>query len=242
MKIHFFKKKDKKENKKLIRKKDETPKKKVTLKSKEKTVLEKLKASKRKTKIVAAALLISIFTNLSLGAYQHAQIQIREEEIQSRQEEVESVNAQMEELTEKLKAGEIKENEYKEKIEKLEKEKNELNEQLQAKLKARANNNVVAAAVPTYNVQGSCADWIRQAGVSDIENAYTLIMRESGCNVNSVNKSSGACGIPQALPCSKLGSARGNPVAEIQWMNNYVVNRYGSWANAVAFWNAHHWY
>jgi hypothetical protein len=93
---------------------------------------------------------------------------------------------------------------------------------------------------PIVAPSGSCHDWMAQAGVTDMANAYTLIMRESGCNPNAVNRRSGACGIPQALPCSKLGTS--NPVEQIRWMQNYIVRRYGSWAGAVAFWNANHWY
>lgn len=91
-------------------------------------------------------------------------------------------------------------------------------------------------AAPT----GSCGDWIAQAGVTDVGNALILINRESGCNPNAVNKSSGACGIPQALPCSKLGT--NDPVEQIKWMQNYVFSRYGSWANAVAHSNSTGWY
>lgn len=93
---------------------------------------------------------------------------------------------------------------------------------------------------PSVAVSGTCEDWMRQAGVSDMVNAKILIMRESGCNPNARNASSGACGIPQALPCSKLGTS--NPVAQIVWMQNYVNNRYGSWANAVAHSNSQGWY
>lgn len=100
------------------------------------------------------------------------------------------------------------------------------------------------ADVPAPQVQpvGNCALWMQQAGVTDMANASWLIARESGCRTSAVNPSSGACGIPQALPCSKLGAARGNPVAEIQWMQNYVNARYGGWAGAVAFWRANNWY
>lgn len=94
----------------------------------------------------------------------------------------------------------------------------------------------VAQNTPT----GSCKDWIIQAGVSDVENAYYLIMKESGCNPNAVNKSSGACGIPQALPCSKLGTS--DPVAQIRWMQSYCISRYGSWAGAVAHSKSVGWY
>lgn len=89
-------------------------------------------------------------------------------------------------------------------------------------------------------VTGSCGEWMAAAGVTDPANAYILIMRESGCNPNALNRSSGACGIPQALPCSKLGTS--DPVAQIRWMSSYVQSRYGSWANAVAHSNATGWY
>lgn len=100
---------------------------------------------------------------------------------------------------------------------------------------------VVNYVAPTVQAAtGSCSEWMVAAGVTDMANAAELIRRESGCNPNAVNRSSGACGIPQALPCSKLGT--NDPVAQIRWMQNYVNARYGGWAGAVAFWNAHNWY
>lgn len=93
---------------------------------------------------------------------------------------------------------------------------------------------------PVVAPNGSCMDWIRQAGVTDVQSAYTLIMRESGCNPNAVNPSSGACKIPQALPCSKLPT--NDPVEQIKWMQNYCVSRYGSWSGALAHSNSVGWY
>lgn len=89
-------------------------------------------------------------------------------------------------------------------------------------------------------VNGDCKGWIKAAGVTDIENAYALIMRESGCNPNATNPTTGACGIPQANPCSKLGTS--DPVAQIKWMDNYCRERYGSWAAANSFQLANGWY
>lgn len=112
---------------------------------------------------------------------------------------------------------------------------------IEAEKQAQAvQSTTVAQNVPVVAQNGSCMDWIRQAGVTDVQSAYTLIMRESGCNPNSVNRSSGACGIPQALPCSKLGTS--DPVAQIRWMQNYCVSRYGSWAGALAHSNSVGWY
>jgi len=126
----------------------------------------------------------------------------------------------------------------------LEQQIEELKKQVEAKKQSKLAQAALEASrtvVPTAQAaSGTCQDWMVAAGVTDTANAYTIIMRESGCNPNAVNKSSGACGIPQALPCSKLGT--NDPVEQIKWMQNYVINRYGSWAGAVAFWNAHHWY
>ena len=205
-------------------------------------ILNKLKIDRRIIKVFVIILALSIVSNITLGITQHLNIVEREREINEKQIELDDINNQIIDLTEQLENGKIKVTEYEEKINSLEQEKQDLSNQLQAKLNAAASSSSTAYAASIYRPTGSCSDWIVQAGISDVDNAYTLIMRESGCNVNAVNPSSGACGIPQALPCSKLGAARGNPVAEIQWMNSYVIGRYGSWANAVAFWNANHWY
>ena len=101
--------------------------------------------------------------------------------------------------------------------------------------------------IPTVAVTGSCADWVRAAGVAeaDVAAAVDLINHESGCRVNATNAYSGAYGIPQALPGSKMASAgadwQTNPVTQIKWMAGYV-SRYGGWQGALAFWYAHGWY
>lgn len=94
----------------------------------------------------------------------------------------------------------------------------------------------------------TCAGWAREAGVSEAElyDALTIIYHESGCRVNAQNGSSGAYGIPQALPGSKMAAYgddwETNPVTQIRWMAGYVKGRYGGWSQALDFWNAHRWY
>ena len=93
-----------------------------------------------------------------------------------------------------------------------------------------------------------CASWARAAGVSEanLSAALDLIYHESGCRVGATNASSGAYGIPQALPGSKMASAGAdwetNPVTQIRWMIKYVTGRYGGWEQARTFWYAHGWY
>lgn len=88
----------------------------------------------------------------------------------------------------------------------------------------------------------TCHSWMTQAGILDQASAYVLIMRESGCNPNAVNRYSGACGIGQQLPCGKWVHTWNDPVGGMIDMQNYVIGRYGSWANALAFSNANGWY
>ena len=71
----------------------------------------------------------------------------------------------------------------------------------------------------------------------------TLEMHEAGWNQFARNPSSGAYGIPQALPPSKMGAAanppQSNPTAQINWMYGYIKGRYGSPQNAWAQYYAH---
>jgi hypothetical protein len=64
-----------------------------------------------------------------------------------------------------------------------------------------------------------------------------LIQHESSWRVGNVNPRSGACGLGQALPCSKMGAAFNDPRGEIEWAYDYISNRYGSPAQAWSFWN-----
>ncbi len=70
--------------------------------------------------------------------------------------------------------------------------------------------------------------------------------RESHWNPNAHNASSGAHGIPQAMPGSKMASAgadwRTNPVTQIKWGLNYIKSRYGSPRGAWAHSQSYGWY
>lgn len=73
-----------------------------------------------------------------------------------------------------------------------------------------------------------------------------LWMRESGWNPHAENPGSGAYGIPQALPGSKMASAgadwRTNPATQIRWGLAYIAGRYGSPCGAWAHSEADGWY
>ncbi|HEX3931374.1 MAG TPA: lytic transglycosylase domain-containing protein [Nocardioides sp.] len=69
---------------------------------------------------------------------------------------------------------------------------------------------------------------------------------ESGWRVNAENSSSGAYGIPQALPGSKMASAgsdwQTNAATQIKWGLGYIAERYGSPCGAWGFKQSHGWY
>ncbi|GAA2104677.1 transglycosylase SLT domain-containing protein [Kitasatospora saccharophila] len=73
-----------------------------------------------------------------------------------------------------------------------------------------------------------------------------IVKRESGWDYTATNASSGAYGLVQALPGSKMASAgadwRTNPETQIKWGLSYMNSRYGSPCGAWSFWQAHNWY
>jgi len=73
-----------------------------------------------------------------------------------------------------------------------------------------------------------------------------LWSRESGWRVNAQNSSSGAYGIPQAYPGSKMATVgadwQTNPSTQITWGLNYITGRYGTPCDAWAYFQAHNSY
>jgi hypothetical protein len=69
---------------------------------------------------------------------------------------------------------------------------------------------------------------------------------ESGWNYAASNPSSGAYGIPQALPGDKMASAGAdwmtNPVTQIRWGLGYIQSVYGSPCAAWSHEQAYGWY
>jgi len=73
-----------------------------------------------------------------------------------------------------------------------------------------------------------------------------LWARESGWNVTAENPSSGAYGIPQAMPGSEMASAgsdwQTNAATQISWGLTYIQGRYGSPCGAWAHEQSDGWY
>ncbi|MEU8245321.1 lytic transglycosylase domain-containing protein [Nonomuraea sp. NPDC048916] len=74
----------------------------------------------------------------------------------------------------------------------------------------------------------------------------SLWQKESGWNERAMNRYSGAYGIPQSLPGSKMASAGGdwqtNAVTQIKWGLGYIKGRYGTPCGAWGHSQARGWY
>lgn len=111
----------------------------------------------------------------------------------------------------------------------------------------------VPVAPPVANVDPGSAQAIAQSmmashGWDDAQFACLVALwnRESGWRVDAENKSSGAYGIPQALPGSKMGSVaadwRTNPATQITWGLGYIDGRYGTPCSAYQHLQSSGWY
>lgn len=106
-----------------------------------------------------------------------------------------------------------------------------------------------AAAVPDPgSAQAIAAEKVaaRGWGSGEFDCLVSLWKKESGWRVNALNSSSGAYGIPQSLPGSKMASAgpdwETNPATQIEWGLGYITDRYGSPCGAWASSTSRGWY
>lgn len=115
-------------------------------------------------------------------------------------------------------------------------------EEASKKLATKKTTSLIPAISKSYGEVQAIANQMVSSvfGQSEWAAMNILIIRESGYNPNAVNKSSGACGLPQALPCSKIADK--SVEGQINWMINYVKSRYGTPSNALSFHNSHNWY
>ncbi|MEU2419553.1 transglycosylase SLT domain-containing protein [Streptomyces sp. NPDC007851] len=116
---------------------------------------------------------------------------------------------------------------------------------------AAATAGMALSAAPAQAATGSAssAQAIAHKMIPDAAqfNAFSkIVSHESGWNPSATNSSSGAYGLVQALPASKMASAgsdwKTNPATQIKWGLDYMNSRYGSPTAAWSFWQANGWY
>jgi hypothetical protein len=105
-----------------------------------------------------------------------------------------------------------------------------------------------AAAAPSGSPQQIAMAMLASYGWSSSQFSCldSLWDHESGWNVSAANPSSGAYGIPQALPGSKMASAgadwQTNAATQIRWGLGYIKGTYGSPCGAWAHEESTGWY
>lgn len=107
-----------------------------------------------------------------------------------------------------------------------------------------SENEGAVAGKPT----GDHAHWMKQAHIPerDWANINYIVSAESGWNPHIVNPSSGTYGLGQMqgynLHYYTKHGAKGNAIAQLMGIMDYIHDRYGTVANAVRFRKAHNWY
>lgn len=115
-----------------------------------------------------------------------------------------------------------------------------------------SSSSSASSGLPKTAPVGEMQQWFHDYLIS---NGYTeddfsagvwIINHESGWRVNATNASSGAYGLAQALPGSKMATMgsdwHDNYQTQLKWFINYCSNRYGGIVNSKNFWAAHGWY
>nr|WP_209706743.1 transglycosylase SLT domain-containing protein [Leucobacter exalbidus] len=134
-----------------------------------------------------------------------------------------------------------------------EEERLRLEAEAKAKAEAEAKKKAesAAAAGPAapagparYTGGGAPAEWMAAAGIPESDWGFVdyIANKESTWNPNATNASSGACGLIQAYPCSKVPGNGYDPVDNLRWASGYAADRYGGWAGAYDFWIANNWW
>lgn len=175
------------------------------------------------------------------------------------------------ELQERLDAAQKKADEAKAKAERIAKAKAKAKAEAAAKAKAAAEAEAAAAAAaqapaqpaapsvpsqansnaPGNSVAGAQATAQRLSagygwGGDQFSCLVSLWNKESGWNYQAYNASSGATGIPQALPGSKMASAgadwQTNAGTQVKWGLGYIAAAYGSPCSAWSHSQSTGWY
>ncbi len=209
----------------------------------------------RRNLTILLTIIFVAFVGLGVHNIRGHEVELKSKDIKLQDSilELNELKLQKEQLNQEFEKATQEKDINEEKVKQLEKEKLDLErkyrelEVSKAKEKedlARRGTPSVAGATNRGSITGSKEDWLRASGIPEDQwwAVDSIVSRESSWNPNAVNSSSGACGLGQQLPCGKWAGAWNDPVAALKAQYKYVVDRYGGYPQAVAFWNANHWY
>ncbi len=105
----------------------------------------------------------------------------------------------------------------------------------------------LATLSSNISVSDDKASLMAEAGISESDYVYVdyIISKESRWRPGALNSGSGAYGLCQSLPASKMATAGAdyltNPVTQLRWCSGYA-GRYGGWLGAYNAWLAQGWW
>lgn len=195
-----------------------------------------------KTRLIAT-IIVATLVGTSMVGIRHIrnlnnQIEFKQIELKDNSVKLKLLDKKYEDLNKDLEETGSDKAKIEKELKQLQKERDELNKALQAKLEKKKRDIAVKA-------QKAITAPVRspKAYASSCTSAKSCIYhKESGNRTNAINKSSGACGIGQAWPCSKMKCSLSDYACQDKFFTAYAVNRYGSWDKAWAFWQANNWW
>lgn len=117
-----------------------------------------------------------------------------------------------------------------------------------ASASSSSGGSSLGTTVPVGEMQKWFHDYLIANGYTeeDFSAGVWIINHESGWNPYATNASSGAYGLPQSLPASKMSSAgsdwKTNYQTQLKWFIGYCNGRYGGISGAYKYWVIHRWY
>jgi uncharacterized protein YabE (DUF348 family) len=111
----------------------------------------------------------------------------------------------------------------------------------------RLRGSKPATLSSSVNVSADKISLMAAAGISESDYAYVdyIVTKESNWRPGAANSSSGAYGLCQSLPASKMASAGAdyltNPVTQLRWCSGYSA-RYGGWQGSYNAWLVQGWW
>lgn len=108
--------------------------------------------------------------------------------------------------------------------------------------------STVSTSISQEDVLAAFQKLVKEFNISDSdqEKWKFIINHESGFNTSATNAASGAYGLGQALPGSKMAvygaDWKTNPEVQLRWMFAYMTERYHGISGAYNYWIAHKWY
>ena len=193
-----------------------------------------LKANESK-QIILSSLSVPALTKIDLV---HHVLEAHKISLESKKKKIDQLVSERNKVAEKQKEEALRAQKAAEAEKKAQEES--IAKQQKAQISAQASSNP--------SVQEAFSQLANEYNLSAAEqSAWSfLIEKESGGRVNATNASSGAYGLGQALPASKMAAFGDdyltNPLTQLKWMYSYMVSRYGGILQAQSYWLSVGWY